>query len=186
MRQKYKIVILNKHFLKQQSFTKLANVHLGLGSGNDSVEETKRYEVNELSVPVPRRREEPICLTFSCKMASYSLFSSSPFFSWTPLILGTPEQIFWEILFNSSTNTTNHEEGPFRPLSLPLRHFRSFSLIRAPFWPAGGSMPSYVPCINIGQKTYLKKEMSKNEISRDFTYALLVLLLLLSMQLLIM
>ena len=46
-------------------------------------------------------------------------------------------------------------------------------------------MPSYVPCINIGQKTYLKKEMSKNEISRDFTYTLLVLLLL-SMQLLIM
>ena len=73
-RQKYKIVILNKHFLKQQSFTKLANVHLGLGSGNDSVEETKRYEVNELSVSVPRRREEPICLTFSCKMASYSLY----------------------------------------------------------------------------------------------------------------
>ena len=117
-----------------------------------------------------------------------------------PLILGTPpEQIFWEILFISSSSsrstTNNHEdyEGPFRPLlsvslslSLPLRHFRSFSLIRAPFWPAGGSMPSYVPCINIGQKTYLKKEMSKNEISRDFTYTLLVLLLLLSMQLLIM
>ena len=111
-----------------------------------------------------------------------------------PLILGTPpEQIFWEILFNSSSSSTtnNHEdyEGPFRPLlsvSLPLRHFRSFSLIRAPFWPAGGSMASYVPCINIGQKTYLKKEMSKNEISRDFTYTLLVLLLLLSMQLLIM
>ena len=116
-----------------------------------------------------------------------------------PLILGTPpEQIFWEILFISSSRSTtnNHEdyEGPFRPLlsvslslSLPLRHFRSFSLIRAPFWPAGGSMPSYVPCINIGQKTYLKKEMSKNEISRDFTYStLLVLLLLLSMQLLIM
>ena len=95
-----------------------------------------------------------------------------------PLILGTPpEQIFWEILFNSSSSgtTNNHEdyEGPFRPLlsvSLPLRHFRSFSLIRAPFWPAGGSMPSYVPCINIGQKTYLRKEMSKNEISRDFRY----------------
>ena len=89
-----------------------------------------------------------------------------------PLILGTPpEQIFWEILFISSSSsrstTNNHEdyEGPFRPLlsvslslSLPLRHFRSFSLIRAPFWPAGGSMPSYVPCINIGQKTYLKKK----------------------------
>ena len=117
-----------------------------------------------------------------------------------PLILGTPpEQIFWEILFISSSSsrstTNNHEdyEGPFRPLlsvslslSLPLRHFRSFSLIRAPFWPAGGSMPSYVPCINIGQRTYLKKEISKNEISRDFTYTLLVLLLLLSMQLLIM
>ena len=32
-------------------------------------------------------------------------------------------------------------------------------------------MASYVPCINIGNKTYLKKEISKNEISRDFTYS---------------
>ena len=129
-----------------------------------------------------------------------SLFSSFPFFSWTPSFLAHHQSKFSERSFSSvaaaaaealptTMKTTRallglSSQSP--SLSLPLRHFRSFSLIRAPFWPAGGSMPSYVPCINIGQKTYLKKEMSKNEISRDFTYTLLVLLLLLSMQLLIM
>ena len=123
--------------------------------------------------------KSPYVSLFLAKWHPTLSISFFPLLFLNPLILGTPpEQIFWEILFNSSSSSTtnNHEdyEGPFRPLlsvSLPLRHFRSFSLIRAPSWPAGGLNGQLCTLYkNIGQKTYLKKEMSKNEISRDFTY----------------
>ena len=114
-----------------------------------------------------------------------------------PLILGTPpEQIFWEILFNSSSSgtTNNHEdyEGPFRPLlsvSLPLRHFRSFSLIRAPSWPAGGLNGQLCTLYkNIGQKTYLKKKWVRMKLvgTSHIIHTSYYYVLLLSMQLLIM
>ena len=97
-----------------------------------------------------------------------SLFSSFPFFSWTPSLLAHHQSKFSERSFSTvaaaALPTTNHEdyEGPFRPLlsvSLPLRHFRSFSLIRAPSWPAGGLNGQLCTLYkNIGQKTYLKKK----------------------------
>ena len=150
--------------------------------------QSRKQNVMKLMNSVCRCRgggKSPYVSLFLAKWHPTLSFHLPPSFLEPPSFLAHQSK-FSERSFSTAALTPPTMKRALLGLSLPLRHFRSFSLIRAPFWPAGGSMPSYVPCINIGQRTYLKKGMSKNEISRDFTYTLLVLLLLLSMQLLIM